>query len=152
MNKIKVIATNRKAFHDYFILHKYEAGIVLEGPEVKSIREGKISLKDSFARIEDGQIYLHNMHISPYEHARIEELDARRTRKLLLKKQEIRKLIGQIQEKGYTFIPLKLYFKNQFAKIELGLAKGKKIYDKRRVIAEKTAQREIQRELRQREK
>ncbi|MDO8885695.1 SsrA-binding protein SmpB [Candidatus Oleimmundimicrobium sp.] len=150
MAKNKIVAQNKKAYHDYFIDETYEAGLVLQGNEVKSIRVGKISLKESFAHIKGNEIFLHNMHISPYTFGRIEEQDSRRTRKLLLRKMEIKRLIGKTKEKGYTIIPLKVYFSNNFVKIELGLARGKKLYDKRKTIAEKTAKREVERALKER--
>ncbi len=152
MGERKVIAKNKRAYHDYFIEETYVAGIVLQGSEVKSVRAGKISLKESFARVKDEEVFLHNMHISPYEYSRLAEQEPRRTRKLLLRKAEIRRLIGKIKEKGYTLIPLEVYFSGKVAKIELGLAKRKKLYDKRRIIAEKTAQREVERTLKERVK
>lgn len=150
--EIKVIARNKKAYHDYFIEDAYEAGISLKGTEVKSIREGKANLKDSYARVENGRVVVHNMHISPYKHGNIYNHDPLRPRQLLLQKREIKKLIGKTQEKGYTLIPLQLYFKGNYAKLELGLARGKRQYDKRRAIAEKTAKREMERALREKQK
>jgi len=152
MGENKIVAQNKKAYHDYFIDETYEAGLVLQGNEVKSIRAGKVSLKESFAHIKNSEIFLHNMHISPYSFGRQEEQDPRRTRKLLLRKMEIKRLIGKTKEKGYTLIPLKVYFSNNFVKIELGLARGKKLYDKRKTIAEKTAKREVERALKERAK
>ncbi|MDI6688906.1 MAG: SsrA-binding protein SmpB [Actinomycetota bacterium] len=152
MAEQKVVARNKKAYHDYFIEETYEAGIALEGAEVKSLRAGKVSLRDSFARIKNGEVFLYNMHISSYEHGDVLKPDPRRTRKLLLHKSEIRRLIGKTEEKGYTLIPLMIYFSRGFAKVELGLAKGKCLYDKRREIAEKTAKREIERALKERQK
>lgn len=143
----KSIAINRRAKFDYQIIETYEAGLVLTGCEVKSLRQGRVNLRDSFAKVEDGEVWLHNMHISPYEKGNRFNPDPKRSRKLLLHKQEIKRLIGKHKEKGLTLIPLKLYFKRGFAKVELGLAKGKKIYDKRREIAEREAKREIQRSL-----
>ena len=131
---MKIVATNKKAYHDYHIEETYEAGMALQGTEVKSLREGKANLKDSFARIEKDEIFLLNCHISPYSHGNIANHDPMRTRKLLLHKREIQRLIGKIQQKGYALIPLKIYFKNEKAKVELGLAKGKKAYDKREDI------------------
>ena len=145
MKQNKVIAENRKARFDYEILQNFEAGMVLLGSEVKSLRKGNLSLKEGFAKIEEGEIWLHNLHISPYEKSSGLKLDPKRKRKLLLKKREIHRLIGKIQEKGLTLIPLKIYFKRGFAKCELGLAKGKKIYDKRREIIRREQEREIQR-------
>jgi len=149
---VKVVAQNRKASHDYFIEETYEAGMVLKGTEIKSIRAGRVNLKDSFARVEDGEVFLYNMHISPYEQGNRFNHDPLRTRELLLHKDEIRKLIGATKEKGYTLIPLKVYIRNGFAKVELALAKGKKLYDKRQAMAKRDAQREIERALRERQK
>lgn len=148
----KIVATNRKAYHDYFIEETLEAGIVLVGTEVKSLREGKANLKDSFARVVNSEVLLYNMHISPYDFGNIHNHDPVRARKLLLHKSEIRRLTGKIKEKGFTLIPLKIYFKGQVAKVELGLAKGKHLYDKRQVIAEKTAKREIEKTFREKHK
>ncbi|MFV9511240.1 SsrA-binding protein SmpB [Tepidibacillus sp. LV47] len=149
---IKVVAQNKKATHDYFIEDTYEAGIVLTGTEIKSIRAGKANLKDSFARIANGEVFLYNMHISPYEQGNRFNHEPTRTRKLLLHKEEIRKLIGKTKEKGYSLIPLKLYLRNGFAKIDLALAKGKKQYDKRQAIAKRDANREMARALREKQK
>lgn len=148
----KIIATNRRARHDYFIEETYEAGIVLVGTEVKSIRQGKINIRDGHARVENGEVFLYNVHISPYEQGNIFNKDPLRVRKLLLHKREIRKLIGYIQQKGYTLIPLSVYFKNGLVKIELGLGVGKKHYDKRQDLAKQDARRRIERELRERQK
>jgi len=148
----KIMATNRKAYHDYFVEEVYEAGIALWGNEVKSIRAGRANLKDSYARIIGDEIFLYNMHIAPYEYGRASSQEPKRTRKLLMHKAEIRRLIGKVKERGYTLVPLKLYFSGNVVKIELGLAKGKRLYDKRRAIAEKTAQREMERALRERQK
>ncbi|OUM88064.1 MAG: SsrA-binding protein [Bacillus thermozeamaize] len=148
----KVIAQNRKATHDYFIEETYEAGMVLKGTEIKSIRAGRVNLKDSFARVEDGEVFLYGLHISPYEQGNRFNHDPERTRKLLLHKEEIRKLIGATKEKGYALIPLKIYIRNGFAKVELALAKGKKLYDKRQAMAKRDAQREIERAFRERQK
>lgn len=143
---MKLVAQNKKARHDYFIVESYEAGIVLAGTEVKSLREGKANLRDSYAVVEKGEVYLKGLHISPYSHTSDTKIDPRRDRKLLLNKREIRKLIGKVQEKGLTLVALKIYFNDRGrAKVELGLAKGKKEYDKRRDIAERDAKREIQR-------
>jgi len=141
----KIILTNRQAQRDYFILESFEAGIELKGNEIKSIRQRKANLKDSFAKIEKSEIFLHNLHISPYKFARSDEVDPKRPRKLLLRKKEIRYLNSKISEKGLTLIPLNIHFKRKFAKVELGLAKGKKVYDKRESIRKKVAQREIDR-------
>ncbi len=148
----KVVATNRKAYHEYFIEEKYEAGIALQGNEVKSVRLGRANLKDSYARVVKGEVLLYNMHISPYEYGDLRRQDPKRTRKLLLRKVEIRRLTGKINERGMTLIPLRLYFSGDLAKLELGLARGKRQYDKRRAIAEKTARREMEREFRERQK
>lgn len=143
----KVVSTNRKAFHDFLIFDKYVAGIVLTGTEIKSIRKGMLNLKDSFAKIEDGEIFLYNMHISPYEQGNRYNHEPERVRKLLLKKQEIMKMLGKIKKDGYTIVPLELFLSHGFAKIEIGLAKGKKLYDKRESIAKKTQTRDIQRSM-----
>ncbi|MBE5969915.1 MAG: SsrA-binding protein SmpB [Lachnospiraceae bacterium] len=143
----KLIANNKKAFHDYFIEEKFEAGISLAGTEVKSLRMGKCSIKEAFVKIEKGEVYIYNMNISPYEKGNIFNKDPIRTRKLLLHKQEIRKLIGKQKEKGYTLIPLCIYFKGSLVKVEIALAKGKKLYDKREDIAKKDARREAEREF-----
>ncbi len=148
----KVLATNRKARHDYFIEETYEAGIELKGTEVKSIRLGKINIRDGYARVENSEVFLHNVHISPYEQGNIFNVDPLRPRRLLLHKREIRKLIGYIQQKGYTLIALSAYLKNGRVKIELGVARGKADYDKRQTIAKRDAQRRIQQELRERQK
>ncbi len=139
----KSVATNRKARFEYFIEDTLEAGIELRGTEVKSIRQGKVNIKDSYASIEQGQVYLNNMHISPYDHGNIFNVDPLRKRKLLLHKREIRRLMVAITQKGYTIIPLSLYIKNGLVKVELAIAKGKKLYDKREDIAKKDAERRI---------
>ena len=144
---MKLVANNKKAYHDYFIEEKYEAGIVLHGTEVKSMRMGKCSIKESFIRIENGEIFTYGMHISPYEKGNIFNKDPLRTKKLLLHKKEINKLMGKIAEKGYTLVPLQVYFKDGRAKVEIGLAKGKKLYDKRQDIAKKDQRREAEKEL-----
>ena len=143
----KLIANNKKAFHDYFIEEKFEAGISLAGTEVKSLRMGKCSIKEAFVKIEKGEVYIYNMNISPYEKGNIFNKDPIRTRKLLLHKQEIRKLIGKQKEKGYTLIPLCIYFKGYLVIVEIALAKGKKLYDKREDIAKKDARREAERDF-----
>ncbi len=145
--EMKLVANNKKAYHDYFIEEKYEAGIVLHGTEVKSMRMGKCSIKEAFIRIEKGEVYAYGMHISPYEKGNIFNKDPLRPKKLLLHKQQIRKLIGSSAEKGYTLVPLQVYFRDGRAKIEIGLARGKKLYDKRQDIAKKDQQREAQKEL-----
>ena len=144
---MKLVANNKKAHHDFFIEEKYEAGLVLHGTEVKSLRMGKCSIKEAFIRIENGEVYIYGMHISPYEKGNIFNKDPLRVRKLLLHRQEIRKLIGNSSEKGYTIVPLQVYFKDGRAKIEIGLAKGKKLYDKRQDIAKKDQKREAEKEL-----
>jgi SsrA-binding protein len=146
---IKVAAQNKKARHDYFIEQVFEAGIVLSGTEVKSIRQGKVNLKDSYASIENGEVILHGMHISPYEQGNIFNKDPVRDRKLLMHKYEITKLIGYTQEKGLSLIPLRIYFKRGKVKVELAVARGKKLYDKRQDIAERDAKREIDRRLKE---
>ncbi len=143
----KLIANNKKAFHDYFIEDKYEAGISLAGTEVKSLRMGKCSIKESFIRIEKGEVFVYGMHISPYEKGNIFNKDPLRIRKLLLHRQEIRKIEGQIAQKGYTLVPLSVYFKGSLVKVEIGLAKGKKLYDKRQDIAKKDQRREAERKF-----
>ncbi len=143
----KVISTNRKAFHDFLIFDKFTAGIVLTGTEIKSIRKGMLNLKDSFAKIEDGEIFLYNMHISPYEQGNRYNHEPDRVRKLLLNKQEIMKMLGKIKKDGYTIVPLELFLSHGFAKIEIGLARGKKLYDKRESITKKTQDRDIARQL-----
>ena len=143
----KLIANNKKAFHDYFIEEKYEAGVALAGTEVKSLRMGKCSVKESFIRIEKGEVYVYNMHISPYEKGNIFNKDPLRIKKLLLHKSEIRKIEGKIAQKGYTLVPLSVYFKGSLVKIEIGLAKGKKLYDKRAAIAKKDQRREAEKEF-----
>jgi SsrA-binding protein len=147
-DSIKNIAQNKKARHDYFIEETYEAGIELFGTEVKSIRQGKVNLKDSYAGIYKGEVYVYNMHISPYEKGNIFNKDPLRTRKLLLNRYEINKLIGYVQQKGYTLVPLSIYFKGSLVKIELAVAKGKQLHDKRQAIAERDAKREMEREFR----
>jgi SsrA-binding protein len=145
--EMKLVANNKKAYHDYFIEEKYEAGLVLHGTEVKSLRMGKCSVKEAFIRIENGEVFIYGMHISPYEKGNIFNKDPLRVKKLLLHKQQIRKLIGNSSEKGYTIVPLQVYFRDGKAKIEIGLAKGKKLYDKRQDIAKKDQRREAEKEL-----
>lgn len=144
---IKLIANNKKAYHEYFILETVEAGLSLVGTEVKSLRMGKGSVKESFIKIENGEIFIYGMHISPYEKGNIFNRDPLRTRKLLLHKYEIQKLQSKINEKGMTIVPLKIYFKDSLVKMEIGLAKGKKNHDKRNTIAAKDQLREVQREF-----
>jgi SsrA-binding protein len=142
----KVVARNRKAIHDYFILETYEAGIVLTGTEIKSVRDGRVNLRDGYAKIEGGELWLYNIHISPYERGSFYNHDPLRPRKLLLRKEEIRRLLGKTKEKGLTLVPLSVYIKdNRWAKVEIALAKGKKQYDKRAAIAERDAQRAMER-------
>ena len=143
----KLVANNKKAYHDYFIEDKYESGISLHGTEVKYLRMGKCSIKESFIRIENGEVFIYGMHISPYEKGNIFNKDPLRVRKLLLHKNEINKMMGKIAEKGYTLVPLQVYFKGSLAKIEIGLAKGKKLYDKRQDIAKKDQRREAEKEF-----
>lgn len=143
---------NRKARHDYHIVETYEAGIVLQGTEVKSLRAGQANIKDSFARIKDSEVFLINMHISPYEQGNINNHEPTRERKLLMHKSEIRKLIGQTKEKGLTLVPLKIYFTRGKAKAQIGLAKGKNLYDKRQDMATRDAKREMERVFRERQK
>ena len=141
----RLIANNKKAYHDYFIEEKYEAGIELVGTEVKSMRMGKCSIKESFIRIDKGELFIYGMHVSPYEKGNIFNKDPLRPRKLLLHRQEINKLFGVAQQKGFTIVPLKVYFKGSLAKIEIGIARGKKQYDKRADIAKKDAKRDMER-------
>ena len=142
----RIVTKNKKAYHEYFIEDKYEAGLVLVGTEVKSIRQGKVNLKDSYVSIKNGEAFVYNMHISPYEKGNIYNVDPLRPRKLLLNKRELRKLIGLTTLKGYSLIPLSLYLKNGLVKMELSVAKGKKTYDKRQDIAKKDAERRMQRQ------
>ena len=144
---IKLIANNKKAYHDYFIEDTYEAGISLHGTEVKSLRMGKCSVKESFVRIENGEVFIYGMHISPYEKGNIFNKDPLRERKLLMHRYEINKLKGKIQEKGYTLVPLQVYFKGSLVKVEIGLARGKKLYDKRADIAKKDQRRELEKDF-----
>ncbi|HMU56354.1 MAG TPA: SsrA-binding protein SmpB [Nitrospira sp.] len=147
----RAVATNRKAFHDYFIEERFEAGIQLQGTEVKSLREGKVNLQDSYAGVKDGEIFLHHCHISPYSHGNIMNHDPVRVRKLLLHRKEINKLLGKTQQKGLTLVPLRIYFtKRGFAKVELGLAKGKKLHDRRDSIRAREAGREVERAIKER--
>lgn len=139
----KLIAKNPTAYHNYTIEDKLETGIVLSGTEIKSIRNGKVNLKDTYAHIKNGEVYIIGMHISPYEHGNIFNKDPLRDRKLLLNKREINKLIGLVNQKGYSLVPIALYFKGSFVKVELGIGKGKKLYDKRQDIAKKDAQKQI---------
>ena len=143
----KLIANNKKAYHDYFIDETYEAGVALHGTEVKSVRMGKCSVKESFIRIENGEVIAYGLHISPYEKGNIFNRDPLRPKKLLLHKYEINKLAGKIAEKGYTLVPLKVYIKGDLIKVEIGLARGKKLYDKRQDIAKKDQRREVEREF-----
>lgn len=143
----KLVANNKKAYHDYFIDETYEAGVALHGTEVKSLRMGKCSVKESFIRIENGEVFVYGMHVSPYEKGNIFNKDPLRVKKLLLHRQEINRLAGRVAEKGYTLVPLQVYFKEGKVKVEIGLARGKKLYDKREDIAKKDARREIEREF-----
>ena len=144
---MKLVANNKKAYHDFFIDDKYEAGIALHGTEVKSLRQGKCSVKEAFVRIENGEAWIYGMNISPYEKGNIFNKDPLRVKKLLLHKAEINKLAGKMAEKGFTLVPLQVYFKNGKVKVEIGLARGKKLYDKRHDIAKKDARRETEREF-----
>ena len=144
---VRLIANNKKVFHDYFIDDTYEAGVELFGTEVKSLRNGKCSIKEAFIRIEKGEVYVYGMHVSPYEKGNIFNKDPLRVKKLLLHRYEIQKLEGKIAQKGYTLVPLKVYFKGSLVKVEVGLARGKKLYDKRQDIAKKDQKREAQREF-----
>ncbi len=143
----KLIANNKKAYHDFFIDETYECGIALHGTEVKSMRMGKCSIKEAFVHIEDGEVFVYGMHVSPYEKGNIFNKDPLRVKKLLLHKYEINKLLGKIKEKGYTLVPLQVYFKDGKVKVEIGLARGKKLYDKREAIAKKDQRREAEKEF-----
>ena len=143
----KLVANNKKAYHDYFIDETYETGIALHGTEVKSIRMGKCSIKESFIRIENGEVFVYGMHVSPYEKGNIFNKDPLRVKKLLMHRSEINKLMGKIKEKGYTLVPLQVYFKKGRVKVESGLARGKKLYDKRADIAKKDQKREAEKEF-----
>jgi len=143
----KISLVNRKAFHDYEILEKIEAGIVLQGTEIKSVRQGRVSFKDCYARVIDNELWIVNMHITPYDHGGYANHDPSRNRKLLLHKREMSRLIGKVEERGFTLVPLRLYFVNSRAKLELGLGRGKKNYDKRKDIAKRDMDRDAQREL-----
>ncbi len=149
MENTKTIATNKKAFHDYFVLESYEAGISLSGTEIKSIRRGGVNLKDAWCSVDDGEMIVKQMHISPYEQGNIFNKPPTRNRKLLLHKKEIMRLLGLVQQQGVTLIPLSLYFKGSLVKVQLGVCKGKKLYDKRAVAAEKSANRDIQRAIKE---
>ena len=149
---IKLIAKNPVAYHNFNIEDKLEAGIVLTGTEIKSIRAGKVNLKDSFAGFKDGECYIYSMHISPYEHGNIFNKDPLRNRKLLLNKREINKLLGKVKQNGYSLVPISLYFKGSFVKLELGVGKGKKLYDKRQDIAKKDAEIRMRKAMRANEK
>ena len=151
-DNIKIIANNKKAQHDYFILEKYEAGIELAGTEVKSLRQGRCNLKDSWCSIVKGELFVNGMHISPYDHGNIGSKDPMRVRKLLMHKREINKLFGTLQQQGLSLIPLSAYFKGSMVKLELGLCKGKKLYDKREDAARKTAKRDIDRAMKEQNK
>ncbi len=150
MDAGKLVCTNRKATHDYYIEDKFEAGLALLGSEVKSLRAGRANLRDSYAAINEGEVFLHNCHISPYAEANQFNHEPRRTRKLLLHKKEIKKLLGKTTERGYTLVPLKLYFKEGKVKLQLALGKGKKLYDKRRSIKEREDKRDLERALKER--
>ena len=144
---VKLVANNKKAYFDYFIEDKYEAGVALHGTEVKSIRMGKCSIKESFIRIENGEVFIYGMHISPYEKGNIFNKDPLRVKKLLMHKYEINKIAGKMQQKGYTLVPLQVYLKGSLVKVEVGIAKGKKLYDKRDSIAKKDMKREAEKEF-----
>ncbi|MDD3338891.1 MAG: SsrA-binding protein SmpB [Lachnospiraceae bacterium] len=147
MENVKLVANNKKAYHEYFIEEKYEAGVALHGTEVKSIRMGKCSIKESFIRIENGEVFIYGMHISPYEKGNIFNKDPMRVKKLLMHRSEIQKIQGKIAEKGFTLVPLRVYLKNSLVKVEIGVAKGKKLYDKRQDIAKKDQRREAERDF-----
>lgn len=149
MDSIKTIATNKNAYHEYFVVESFEAGIELTGTEIKSIRQGRVNLKDAWCSVDDGQMYVKQMHISPYDHGNIFNKDPLRVRRLLLHKREIMRLYGLVKQQGLALVPLSLYFKGSLVKVQLGLCKGKKLYDKRAVAAEKSANREMQRTLKE---
>jgi SsrA-binding protein len=146
----KVLATNRKAYHDYFIDETYETGIALTGTEIKSVRAGSVNLRDAYAQVKNGELWLLNAHISPYEPASRQNVDPYRDRKLLMHRKEIMRLFGRVQEKGFTLVPLRMYLKKNRAKVEIGLARGKKLYDKREAISKRDAAREIARAVKSR--
>ena len=146
-SSIKLIANNKKAYHDFFIDDTFEAGVSLHGTEVKSLRMGKCSIKEAFVRIENGEVFVYGMHISPYEKGNIFNKDPLRVKKLLMHRYEINKLMGKIKEKGFTLVPLKVYFKGSLVKVEIGLARGKKLYDKREDIAKKDQRREAEKDF-----
>ncbi len=152
MNNLKTIAKNKKAFHNYFVEDTFEAGIELFGTEVKSVRLGKVNLKDSWCIIDNGELFLNGTHISPYEHGNIFNKDPVRVRKLLMHKKEIMRLLGLVKQDGYSLIPLSMYFKGSLVKVQVGLCKGKKLYDKRGEMAAKSAKREMQRAIKERNK
>ena len=149
MENIKIISNNKKAYHDYFVEEKYEAGIELAGTEVKSLRAGKVNLKDSWCSVVKGELFVNGMHISPYEHGNIWGKDPMRVRRLLMHKREISKLFGLLQQQGYSLIPLSIYFKGSNVKLEIGLCKGKKLYDKRDAAADRSAKRDIERAMKE---
>ncbi|MEQ9398384.1 MAG: SsrA-binding protein SmpB [Longimicrobiales bacterium] len=146
----KVVARNRKARHEFEMLETFEAGMALRGPEVKSMRDGQISFQDAFARVRGGEVWLHSLHVSPYEQANRENVDPTRTRKLLMKRHEIRGLVGRVEEKGLTLVPLEIYFRRGYAKVLLGLARGKKLHDKRDTLKKKAQERDARRALSER--
>ncbi len=150
MADIKVVATNRKAYHDYFIIETYEAGIVLTGTEIKSVRASRVSLREGYVLPKDGELWLMNVHIAPYEHGGIWDHDPKRPRKLLLHRREIDKLLGKVRERGYTIIPLRMYLKRNRAKVEIALVKGKRKYDKREAIARRDEERRMRHEWKER--
>ena len=149
MDSIKTISNNKKAYHDYFVEEKYEAGIELAGTEVKSLRAGRVNLKDSWCSVQKGELFVNGMHISPYEHGNIWGKDPMRVRRLLMHKREINKLFSLSQQQGYSLIPLSIYFKGSLVKLQIGVCKGKKLYDKRDAAAEKSAKRDIERALKE---
>ncbi len=149
-DEFKVLATNRKAYHDYFVEEAYEAGIALTGTEIKSVRAGAVNLRDAYATVREGELLLHNVHISPYEQGNRFNVDPYRTRKLLMHRKEINRLMGRVKEKGLTLVPLKMYLKKNRAKVEIALVKGKREYDKRESISKRDANREIERAIKER--
>lgn len=149
-DEFKVLATNRKAYHDYFVEEAYEAGIALTGTEIKSVRAGAVNLRDAYATVREGELLLHNVHISPYEQGNRFNVDPYRTRKLLMHRKEINRLMGRVKEKGLTLVPLKMYLKKNRAKVEIALVKGKREYDKRESISKRDANREMERAIKER--
>ncbi len=146
---VKIVATNRKAFHDYFIVETVEAGIVLTGTEIKSVREGKVSLRDGYATLRDGEVWMISVHIAPYDHGHRDNHEPRRERKLLLHRREIERLVSKVNERGWTIVPIRMYLRRNKAKVELALVRGKRLYDKREAIAQRDSERDLRRTLKE---